>query len=708
MKKNIIYLIFLLFLISLHHSNAQLSNQNLNEYYDLAIEEYNRGNISEAIKLFKLSISNYDNPDSYFELAKIYCEQNTVESRVKARKLIQKAIWKEPENIEYLLLRAKLMESFSRNLAFKFYAGIIDIDNDCTEALFNLGRIKEAEYYEYINSVLQVESDPALSFDNFAIEDFMKAERFFKSAIKSDSSYFDAYIHLANMYEDIGEPTKGVSYLKKVIDLDPNNKDAILLLGLMYYKTSQLDSSSAAYKTALNLMDEKERNDFKYQSASFLVQNNLVEKLNVPADREFEQTINNFWRVSDPLFLTDYNERLLEHFSRVTYSNLKFSVEELGLSGWDSDRGETVIRYGEPIKRIRHRPYINAGGRTQLMLKTDFWYYKDKVLGFVDEYWNENYRFSSPRPGSRHVSQFPGDADFFMNDLRRNEPESYEPKFNGPVIQVPFNIVQFKNLETDSLSVTQVYLNYALNSNIKISPEDHYPLSHKYGIFFIKEDSEIEAKQLNRIVDLDYKRDLKISLYEKYKINSLLVNLPPDSGVLAFEIIRDTDNGVFANRTNFKIKKFSETKLDISDIILASEVDKSNNLAIKRKDLNLLPNPLNTFTSINQIFIYYEVYNLSFNDSGISNFEQRITISRIEENSNLENFFNSLLGVMGLGKDDKTLTLTTEYQAYEKDVPVYLQLDMNKYEKGDYKINIEIKDLFNDNMVDSQTILRWK
>jgi hypothetical protein len=63
---------------------------------------------------------------------------------------------------------------------------------------------------------------------------------------------------------------------------------------------------------------------------------------------------------------------------------------------------------------------------------------------------------------------------------------------------------------------------------------------------------------------------------------------------------------------------------------------------------------------------------------------------------------------MGLGKDDKTLTLTTEYQAYEKDVPVYLQLDMNKYEKGDYKINIEIKDLFNDNMVDSQTILRWK
>ena len=706
--KNIILLIFIVIFIPLPQGFAQISNQNLNEYYYLAIEESERGNISKAIKLFKLSISEYSNSDSFFELAKIYFKQNTVESRVKARELIQKAIWKRPKNIEYRLLQAKLMESFSRNLAFKYYEDALKIDNTCTEALLNLGRIKEEEYYEYSNSVLQAESDPPLSFDSFAIEDFIKAERFFKRSIKSDSSCFDAYIHLANLYEDIGEPRKGIYYLKKVIDLDPAHKQAILLLGLLYYKTSQIDSSSLAYETALNLMNAKEKDDLKFQSASFLVQNKLSKKLNVPSDSVFEQTVNNYWKISDPLFLTDYNERLIEHFSRVTYSNLKFSIDDVGLPGWDSDRGETVIRYGEPIKRVRYRPYINAGGRTQLMLKTDFWYYKDKVLGFVDEYWNENYRFSSPRPGSRHVSQFPGDADFFMNDLRRNEPESYEPKFNGPVIQVPFNIVQFKNLETDSLTGTQVYLNYAMNFNKKISPDDHYPLAHKYGIFFFKEDSEIETKQQNRIIDLDYKRDLKISLYEEYKINSLLVNLPPDSGVLAFELIRDTDNGVFANRTNFKIKKFSETKLDISDIILACDVDKSNNLAMKRKNLNLLPNPLNTFTSINQIFIYYEVYNLSFDHLGISNFEQRITISKIEEDSDLGNFFNSLLGVLGLGKDEKTLTLTTEYQSYEKDVPVYLQLDMSKYEKGDYKISIEIKDLFNDSVVNSQTILRWK
>ncbi len=687
---------------------AQLSDQKPDDFFNLAVEESSNGNIPKAIKQFKNSISESDNPDAYFELARLYYNQNNVESRAKARDLVQKAIWKKPESVKYRLLQAELMEQFSRNLAYKFYEDILNIDDNSTEALFNLGRIKEEEYNEYINSVLKVENDPELSFDNFAFEDFIKAERFFKGAIKSDSACFDAYIHLASMYEDIGESAKGIHYLQKLLEIEPENKEANLLLGLLYYKTSQMDSSSSAYRKALDLMNTKEKNDFKFQSASFLMQNKLIEKFNEQTDSEIEQTVNNFWQVSDPLFLTDYNERLLEHYSRVTYSNLKFSVENLNVVGWDSNRGETVIRYGEPVKRVRYRPYINAGGRTKLMLKTDFWYYKDKVLGFVDEYWNENYRFSSPRTGSRHLSQFPGDADFFMNELRRTEPESYEPRFEGPVIEVPFNIAQFKKLDNDSTISTQVYINYALPSTSKITPYDKYPNAHKYGIFFIKNDSPIETKTVSRLLDLDYKRDLNLSLSEKYKINSLPVNLPPDSGYLGFEIIRDSDHGVFTSRTKFKVREFNDIDLSISDIILASEINKQYELAIKRGELNVLPNPLNAFSSISQIFIYYEVYNLSSDESGVSKFEQRITLSKAEEESGIENIFNSILGVIGLNQNENKITLSTEYQTYENNTPVYLQLDMSKYEKGEYNLNIEIEDLISGREASSQTILRWK
>ena len=687
---------------------AQLSLQKPVDYYSLAIEESNKGNLPEAIKLFKLSISEYDNPDSYFELAKIYYKKNTVESRVKARELIQKAIWKDPNNVEYRLLQAELMECFSRNLAYKYYEEILDIDKNCTTALFNLGRIKEEEFYEYNNSVLQVESDPALSFNVFAIEEFIKAERFLKSAIKSDSACIDAYIHLAKLYEEIDEPAKGIHYLKKVNDYDPENKETALLLGIFYYKTSRLDSAYFAYERAINMMDQNEKKEFKYLSASFLTENKIIENSDHNYKPEEDKVVDNFWKISDPLFLTKYNERLLEHYSRVSYSNLKFSVDELELKGWNTDRGETVIRYGEPLKKIRYRPYINAGGRTQLMLKTDFWYYKDKVLGFVDEYWNENFQFSTPRPGSRHLSQFPGDADFFMNDLRRTEPESYEPRFEGPAINVPFQIVQFKDIENDSVSTTQVYFNYALYSEKNMNYKNRNSLAHRYGIFFIKGDSEVESKKISRISDLDYRRELKLGLNEIYKVNSVLVNALPDSGILALEIIRDSDKGTFSKRTNFAIKKFNQTELDISDIILASVVDKEHSRAIKRNNLNLLPNPINTFTAINDIYIYYEVYNLVPNESGSAEFMQRITISQINEHSGMENFLNSLLGVIGLGDKEEVLTLETKYQSFEKNSPVYLQLDMSKYEKGDYNINIEIEDLSTGDVASSQTILRWK
>ncbi|MCK7529461.1 MAG: hypothetical protein MZV64_73870 [Ignavibacteriales bacterium] len=182
----------------------------------------------------------------------------------------------------------------------------------------------------------------------------------------------------------------------------------------------------------------------------------------------------------------------------------------------------------------------------------------------------------------------------------------------------------------------------------------------------------------------------------------------PDSGIMALEIIRDSDKGTFSKRTNFAIKKFNQTELDISDIILASVVDKEHSRAIKRNNLNLLPNPINTFTAINDIYIYYEVYNLVPNESGSAEFTQRIAISQINEHSGLENFLNSLLGVIGLGDKEEVLTPETKYQSFEKNSPVYLQLDMSKYEKGDYNINIEIEDLLTGDVASSQTILRWK
>jgi GWxTD domain-containing protein len=69
-----------------------------------------------------------------------------------------------------------------------------------------------------------------------------------------------------------------------------------------------------------------------------------------------------FWARLDPTPGTERNERMEEYYYRVDYANRRFGVGRLR-SGWDTDRGEVLIRFGEPDNVRRHpfsmgaRPY---------------------------------------------------------------------------------------------------------------------------------------------------------------------------------------------------------------------------------------------------------------------------------------------------------------------------------------------------------------
>jgi GWxTD domain-containing protein len=710
MKNLILYCIFICLLVYTSTGFSQLSFNPHNPLHNKGLTELQNGNRKEAETFFKLSAAKYSYAPSLYQLAKINYDYNTIKSRSRARDYIQKAIWKDERNIEYRLLQAELMEKFSGKIAYNYYEDILEIDSKCSVAWYNLGRIKEGEFYEFNNSMMKTGNDPSLSLDQFAMEDFIKAEGQFNRAIRYDSTYIDAYLHLSYLYEEIGEPERGIPLLKKVIELEPDKKEGYLYLGLLCYKALELEECYSAYQQALRLMSNEEKNDFKFNSAELFISAKLNDDLFEQEDLIDEKVVNDYWDEVDPLYLTAYNERLLEHYSRVAYSNLRFSISDLDVTGWNSDRGEILVRYGEPIQKIRYRPYISAGGRTALMLKTDLWIYKDKILGFVDEYWTGNFRYSTPRPGSRHHSQFVGDTDFFVKELMRSKPESYDPKFMAPIIYVPFNIAQFKNIDDEKSKETQLYLNYAMESSDQLNTEELYPLAHKYGLFFTGDSSVDRTNKINSVKEFNRGNKIKCGLYEEYFINSILLETKPDTGQLAFELIRNDNRGVATNHFQYRIKEYNESELAISDIILALDVNKTNNkvAAIQRGSYNILPNPMQTFTNSTDVFLYYEVYNLILNERNQANFKQRISIRKTNEESTIGDLFNSVIGIFGFGIDEDELTLTTDYQSYKKNNQIYLQIDMNNYAKGDYFITVSVEDEVSGNKVNEEILIRWR
>ncbi|MGE5498733.1 MAG: tetratricopeptide repeat protein, partial [Syntrophothermus sp.] len=295
-------------------------------YYLSGMEFLKKHDTGNAEDMFKKSIRRFSDAPSMFELAKLYCNKNTISGRDRARELIQKAIWKDPTNLDYRMLQASLAEKFGLTMAFGKYEEITEIDSTCAKAWFNMGRIKEADLNEYHNSVsMEDYSSPLLSYERFATDDLLEAEVYFKKALRFDPQNQEARLHMAFLYEDANMLDKAIPLLQEMSKVDSLSKDAHLYLGLIYYKTSNIKKSYEEYKKALKLMSYGEEVDFTFNSVKELLEPLLGDEYKKFTKDELKEIIDLYWKVNDPLNLTEYNERLLEHYSRVAYANLRFT-----------------------------------------------------------------------------------------------------------------------------------------------------------------------------------------------------------------------------------------------------------------------------------------------------------------------------------------------------------------------------------------------
>jgi len=650
------------------------------ELYTKGLQALNNKDTINAEKYFKESISKNGDAASYYELAKIYLVRNTHLSRNIAYEYFRKAALIEPENLEYRYAFANLMKSFARRSSMKEYKNILSLDSNQTNAYLNLGEMKAKDFNEFNRSV-RSENGVYMSMQEAANKDFVESEKYFLSALSKDTLNYDTIMKLSLLYERANKPQKGIPLLNRLVRNNKDDKNVHLLLGLLYYKTSQLQQSHNEYKIALELMDKLEKLDFtRYSVLLTLNQSDLFENSFIDEENA-EQIINSFWKASDPLYLTDYNERLLEHYSRVAYANLNFSVPSLGLAGWSTDMGETVVRYGEPLNRIRIRPAIGAGGTVSV--KTELWYYENMNVAFTDMFSNGNYQYVWPAgEKDKLVPQIPGNYLDFMNDLKRNNPTFYKPKYEGPTLSVPYFIAQFKSARRN---YTDLFLNYFFPEAININIDS---VNYKIGFFLFDKKFTEKFKSVFNLKTIKSNKSLQ----------SMLISLQPDSGYAAFELIRDVDKGTFSSHGNFTVKKFSNTRLDISDLLIAVDIslEKKGEEYFNRNEIYIKPYIQNEFTEQEPIYLYYEIYNLEKDNQGLTDFEQSLVISdySTEQKSVLSKLFSSITNFLGITSEQK-ITLKSNYKTLETNPQIYFQLDLNNFDAGEYQIKIVIKDNLN-------------
>ena len=101
-----------------------------------------------------------------------------------------------------------------------------------------------------------------------------------------------------------------------------------------------------------------------------------------------------------------------------------------------------------------------------------------------------------------------------------------------------------------------------------------------------------------------------------------------------------------------------------------------------------MPNPARAFSHENPIHIYFEIYTLTQDSIGNTEFTIEYTLSSLKGK---EKGIKTLFGLFG-GGGKSSVTIRTDRKGDDEFSVEYLAIDVSKVEPGDYELSVKVRD----------------
>ncbi len=633
--------------------------------------------------------------EAFHELGRAYIEQGTIDGRNRALSALARAIQLAPQNTEYRYTLATLYHKRgSHGDAKSELRKIMKIDPADPRPYYHLALFKEEDVLHY-REMVSLHEDAVIYFHPFAEKDFAEAERLLRSAIGLDPQMAEAYHHLAGLYFEAQRYDKMADLLDRAVK-QVAAVDVFLFLGLARQQLGQPDAAMPAYQQALQMMPPADR-AFFHSLQAVLTPDSLTFYENTP-DSLKAQMQQRFWKERDPLFLTAANERLLEHFGRIAYANLRYSVPEKNIAGWKTDRGQTLIRFGLPQQRVRTRADLGTSpsGHLTLNASREFWDYGDFQMIFDDRFLNRNYSFAWGSVGEI-------DGKWLFEQKIRETPERYVFPHGGRRLDLPHLIAQFRSPEDSAgASSTRLEIYFGIpDSSLQARSGRNLPLALRRGLFFFDDDwNEIRQWREDRqLVDLAGADSATAPHSPDHLLDRWSVRMPPGAYHFSLEVADKNSGRSGAKRETITVEDFSGALLRMSDVVLASAAakisgEKNSRLALYQKDgVDLVPCLFYRFAADTPIYVYYEVYNLALAANGQSRYRiDYVVESQQEAKSLVSRAFDRLGKLLGKGARPVAITSSFESAGDQRVEKLYHSIAMPGHPAGPYDLTIRLTD----------------
>ena len=696
----------LIALACLFGSNSSRGEATIDALFQNAMEQIGHVSRAESIKAFEEIIAKDKNyAPAYNALANLYLQANTVNDRQRAAQMILKAIMIDPNNAEYRLTRGKIWwtQGF-RFRALDQFKNVMKKHPENTDVLNSLGMFL---VYDFLSQKdrrapsqeMDMRSSIFIDFKRMAmrpkIKDFkifaeeakQEAVQVLRKSIQLDETNQQPYYFLGILYFEDENWYAFQTLMQDLYAQYPDDKNALLFCGLAAYQIGEFNDSHEYYQRALDLMSVEERD--------LLESIDLLVPQEDQATRDTTQTIDAlleseiFWKRQDPLYLSDFNERKMEHFGRIAYSNLRFRRFSDDVEGWQTDMGKTYIKFG----RYRRRVTTNKGTWDSKEVldaaMMEFWYYENfqfKFCGTTDDIWYfcggswygvsdrlpigasvfREYYFGDKLPllamarekyPKEAMRQAFGPLPRTLREASHHIFKKIEQRFVDPYLyrkySLPYQVAAFE--ERDSV---RVELSYMIPKDRLAENFETGKVSFWDGVFFFDQHwNDMYNDRLSRTFALPPQKPAQ-NAAAKHRNDHLLVSrqVSVPQGHYHFSVeFMDQTSGLIGVARDEKQYVYDDETFHLSDLLVGSDIQAKKALPESRDDLLITPNPVRTFSPSEPVFIYLELYDLKRDDFGNTQYEISYTIGKPEIDALSPTLFASQDLIETMGKTEINL-----------------------------------------------------
>lgn len=593
-------------------------------------------------RLMKEAIRFDETGWAMYQLARLYSDDSTPGTRRQASTWLQRAMRKDKTNIDFRIEYARALWALGRRgHAYKNAKKAIDMNPNHVGALYLAGRYAawqmsrylESERIDYQYDDLGNRRTRSFSLERFGEKDRDQAIGYLTRGLNVDPEHRPSLLLLGLVYYEARMPGKMAALYEDFLKRRPDDPDVHFFLGLAYQAQEELQRAYPAYVNGLSRMSAREQ---QFMMSVFM----LVGKQSVEAGEDLpdEKALREFWTGRDPLFLTPVNERLMEHCGRVAYANLRFGDPERGIAGWTTDKGQAYIRYGRPEARSVRPPEIDTGldepvwyqdhlfwlnqqGTTPFKHRPrlEMWDYGGFRLLFANTDTRDTWRYRVGWLGRRPVD---------LEELTTRVPEYYKDPYKWERYDAPYQMARFRG-EGDKARVEVYYALPGEEVQHKEVQTGAQAVEIRQGLFLFDADWDTLRKDIGRVDVMPWVQ--YEATREGYLFTGEKLMLSPGKYFIVAEAEDRKTESIGTFRSVLQVGEFGYDSLSVSDMLLARRIVEREQAPYGRERYLILPNPLKQYRQGAQAYFYYEIYNLKKDRFGATNYQVTYQIRTLKE-----------------------------------------------------------------------------